>query len=770
MQLKVVLSAVALCLALVIGCSNVDPLIGQAGGANTAPDTPRGPNPGDGAVNSLLSTGLKWTGGDKDGDSVQYYLYFGTSATNMPLVATPKNGLFDSLNDLDFATTYYWKIVANDGRATTEGPVWSFTTKSAPLAVAGWTLFDISNSGIIDNNITALAFDDVVTHKLFIGTRYQGMAIFNGVDQWDNDISQPGLSLPGYAITGLAFDINKMLWIGTWGGGLVRWNRNRIDSAMVYDTVASVRSQHMTYDTVLNVIDTIFANNVFNPQVKDNLIASLQKSQNGDTLFVGTKNGGNFLLKPQTNSTTFYSSANSLVSRYLPKNTKWSFLNEPSKNQFWIGSETGVIFYDTLRVDTTPKIGSPARDTTYKIIRSITMANPALAVYQNKKITVYRSDTNRTASYDTTYQIDTATTPSNIFVRYDTLLIADTLICSDVESVFVSSIDTSYLIDTIITPNQVVLSYDTLNRLDTLIGEFIDTTFDTSYSNAYGYVVDSSNISIRLQDTVQMFFGQRLKSRIDSTPFFFRDTITNRIKIVKITIDSVNAAFKADTLIYADTTILISQIQVTGNDTTYSFKPNIEGRTDSQGRIKDSTFLRLKLNGSTTFFGKALTAKGVLTFRDTAFNRLKIVNIQVDSLNQDFKTDTLIFVDTSISIDSAAYSGFDTTYVIKQNIKTTLNITSIVQTAAGVVDSVWDVVRYAIPELPSNVITAMIDDGRAKWIGTANGLVRYFNGTWKTFTIANSGLPSNRIQSLALDASKRLWIGTDAGLVRFDNP
>lgn len=53
------------------------------------------------------------------------------------------------------------------------------------------------------------------------------------------------------------------------------------------------------------------------------------------------------------------------------------------------------------------------------------------------------------------------------------------------------------------------------------------------------------------------------------------------------------------------------------------------------------------------------------------------------------------------------------------------------------------------------------------WIGTNNGLYRYSNGEWATYT-TQDGLPGNHIRSLMCDSRGTLWIGTiGAGLCRY---
>ncbi|MFX0205166.1 MAG: C25 family cysteine peptidase [Candidatus Hodarchaeota archaeon] len=102
---------------------------------NNPPNTPSNPNPADTATGVSIVTELSWTGGDPDsGDTVEYDVYFGTSATP-PFVTTVTSESYDP-GTLAYLTTYYWQIVARDNHgAETAGPTWSFTTGSSSSQV-----------------------------------------------------------------------------------------------------------------------------------------------------------------------------------------------------------------------------------------------------------------------------------------------------------------------------------------------------------------------------------------------------------------------------------------------------------------------------------------------------------------------------------------------------------------------------------------------------------------------------------------------------------
>lgn len=101
--------------------------------ANLPPAMVSGPNIANGAINVATTPTLTWSPAvdPNSGDSVVYYLYFGTSPTP-PLVFSGW-GTNWSTGQLRSLTTYYWQVVARDNHnAESRSPVWSFTTSNAP--------------------------------------------------------------------------------------------------------------------------------------------------------------------------------------------------------------------------------------------------------------------------------------------------------------------------------------------------------------------------------------------------------------------------------------------------------------------------------------------------------------------------------------------------------------------------------------------------------------------------------------------------------------
>lgn len=87
----------------------------------------------------------------------------------------------------------------------------------------------------------------------------------------------------------------------------------------------------------------------------------------------------------------------------------------------------------------------------------------------------------------------------------------------------------------------------------------------------------------------------------------------------------------------------------------------------------------------------------------------------------------------------------------------------------GEVRTPWQFFTVANSRLPNQQVNAVaISKNDVKWIGTANGLVRIAGDTWTVYNQLNSGLPSPVIQALTVQENGMVWVGTNKGLARFD--
>jgi len=96
---------------------------------NTPPDMPTNPSPADGEAGVDVNVTLTWSASDPDRDALSYDVYFGESE-NPSLVKEDLSEAKYTPGTLEYGTTYYWKVIAKDGKGgETVGKVWKFTTK-----------------------------------------------------------------------------------------------------------------------------------------------------------------------------------------------------------------------------------------------------------------------------------------------------------------------------------------------------------------------------------------------------------------------------------------------------------------------------------------------------------------------------------------------------------------------------------------------------------------------------------------------------------------
>jgi hypothetical protein len=98
---------------------------------NHPPDPPLNPSPANGNDDVPVTILLEWDCSDPDGDPLLYDVYFGTDPTPDEGELVSENQSQEYYNppgNLDYGTTYYWQIMAEDDEFETEGPIWNFTT------------------------------------------------------------------------------------------------------------------------------------------------------------------------------------------------------------------------------------------------------------------------------------------------------------------------------------------------------------------------------------------------------------------------------------------------------------------------------------------------------------------------------------------------------------------------------------------------------------------------------------------------------------------
>lgn len=98
--------------------------------------------PADGSTGIGLDQTLRWVATDIDDDTLYYDVYFGTDE-NPELVSASQTSQIYTPDRLVASTTYYWRIVVTDGRATNpRSDIWSFTT--APIIIENPAIVSIT--------------------------------------------------------------------------------------------------------------------------------------------------------------------------------------------------------------------------------------------------------------------------------------------------------------------------------------------------------------------------------------------------------------------------------------------------------------------------------------------------------------------------------------------------------------------------------------------------------------------------------------------------
>jgi len=115
-----------------LGSTTTGPVWSFTTRGNNPPNTPTNPDPTNGSTNIPINKKLTWTGGDPNGDTVKYDVYFGL--TNPPAKVSSNQSTTSYITGtMNQNTTYYWRIVSWDKfSAKTMGPLWQFKTLEAP--------------------------------------------------------------------------------------------------------------------------------------------------------------------------------------------------------------------------------------------------------------------------------------------------------------------------------------------------------------------------------------------------------------------------------------------------------------------------------------------------------------------------------------------------------------------------------------------------------------------------------------------------------------
>lgn len=74
-----------------------------------------------------------------------------------------------------------------------------------------------------------------------------------------------------------------------------------------------------------------------------------------------------------------------------------------------------------------------------------------------------------------------------------------------------------------------------------------------------------------------------------------------------------------------------------------------------------------------------------------------------------------------------------------------------------------------VPFTNDSITWVEIDTNNVKWVGTRNGLYRFYNNAWAVYTTSNSTLPDNRIDKFKIAYNNTIWfLNHNNGFIKFD--
>jgi len=152
-------------------------------GESGEPAYPLNPSPVNGFMDADVDVQLTWDAGTA---ALSHDVYF--SENNPPDFVQNQSETIYNPGTLKEATTYYWRIDEINDAGTTTGPVWTFTTKSAPPPsnlVADWSFNDNSGNTVTDysdfeNNGIMYNMDESAWQTGIVGSALS----FDGIDDY----------------------------------------------------------------------------------------------------------------------------------------------------------------------------------------------------------------------------------------------------------------------------------------------------------------------------------------------------------------------------------------------------------------------------------------------------------------------------------------------------------------------------------------------------------------------------------------------------------
>lgn len=150
------------------------------------PSTPSNPYPYDGEDNVSTSVTLSWQ--STDTDDLTFTIYLSESSPPSMIGTSTKN---EYKANLEYETTYYWQVVADDRRGKiAKGPIWSFTTMKKPNTPPEKpvAIYPKDNGYGVPVNLTLMwsstdVDNDRLTYDLYFGKKKDPPLLVRDIDE-----------------------------------------------------------------------------------------------------------------------------------------------------------------------------------------------------------------------------------------------------------------------------------------------------------------------------------------------------------------------------------------------------------------------------------------------------------------------------------------------------------------------------------------------------------------------------------------------------------
>ena len=607
------------------------------------------------------------------------------------------------------------------------GHLWTGGYHSGGLAKfdgATWTVYTLANSGLPDDTIWSIAFDN--SGAVWLATN-RGLVRFDGA-RW-TVYNQSNSGLPHDALRSVAVDANNTKWIGTLQEGLAKFN----DATW---TVYNSENSPLPFDTVQDIVIDNLGNkwlatpmglakfddaswmvyNYYNG-LPDSRVSSVALDQQGNK-WIGTQSG---ITKLDGTNWMTYDTSNSA----LPSNDVLA-VAAATNGDIWVGTyNSGVAKFDGTNW------------TVFQITNSTLPSDwiNAITADQNGNIWIGTSSINDDhqgglAVYGTVLPPAPAA-PTLVRPANEATGVATTISFTWQKSVGATSYHLQ--ISTAASFATTVIDVDNVPGQADVLGEIQYLASGLPGNTTYYWRVRTSNTAGTSGWSSVWSFTTRVYA--SGNWQVYDDSNSG---LLSANIESIAAAGESD--LWVGTSFGLARFDGT-SWTAY---------LSSNSGLPYDEITALAVDGQNHLWAGTyrlgVTSQGALAKFDGA----------------------------NWTVYSTTNSGLPDIYVNDIGVDGSDNIWIATPNGLAKFDGLsWNVYNISNSPLPNDAVNAItIDPANNKWLGTASGLARFNDTDWTVYSNSEMGLPDNiysSIKSVAIDLNDEMWIGTSgSGLVRFD--